>query len=110
MVNDRHPIRAVPAVHWGARRQQSSGQAPSPISPPILPRAPRPRPPRTLNATAAHPQAASVGFQGGLAGELVPGQVPRQGGRWRGIRQAPPPGVRPGAEGATHVLCEEEIQ
>lgn len=79
--------------------------------PPIF--LPQPRPPRTLNAATAHPQAASIGFQGGLAGELVPGQIPGQGRRGKGAQVSPvPPKVRllGEADRATHVLCEEEIQ
>lgn len=73
---------------------------------------PQPWPSRTLNAATAHPQAASVGFQGGLAGELVPGQVSGQGRRGkRGWVNASLPRVgQVGPKEGTHVLWEEEIQ
>lgn len=81
MVNDWHPVGAVPAVHWRATRLRSSRQAPAPRPPP--------GPLRTLDAAAAHPQAASIGFQRGLAGELVPGQVPGRRRTGRVVRRAP---------------------
>lgn len=99
-------VWARPEVHWeqGTTVKRAGSTPISPSTPPG-PRAPTPGP--HAHSMQRQPSMSSgVGFQGGLAGELVPVRyLNREAGEGGESGKPHLPGVGPGAEGATHVLC-----
>lgn len=104
MVNDWHPIWAIPAVHWGATQPQSSKQASH--LPPLAPAPTHIRCSDSPSAGSAHRLLRTTRWRTGPQSGTWTGKE-RQGGQTSPL---PPKVELGGVEEAAHVLCEEEIQ